>query len=471
MSNNVKIPVIAIGVSILLAVVMRFGIGFDGLYGQDGYEYLRYANALKKFMTDGIDPGDYFWPIWYPLTGALLSFIVQDVAFSLQLVSCISLAIVFIFSNKIIGLIFPKSRSPRVFVFLLIVLSPFILRFSFLVMADMLTLGLLTISTYYLLRASMNGSWIALMLGGFTACTACMTRYAAIVIIFPMALYSAWMFFSKNKNWFNIIPAFIISVLPLVPHFLVRGSQSAGFIQHDWVSHWSLVNFFKNDFITRDGIAHNQFPNIIYAFGGLFHPRYCFPALFILVFGWKKMNWSKPFILLLTGLVLYLFFIAGIPYQNNRFLLLVLPFFVIFLYPPWHAILNQYKNPVRISITSILLIAQLVLFPLTFKIVYKRNQLEKQVYSFVTGKKSPTLYAMDLDISITSRGYPSRVYNLYANYYHTPDTTALVIFNTYIFSQQWGGMNPMNNWTHFNHDYHIQEIKRFEDGWAIYQFE
>jgi hypothetical protein len=77
---------------------------------------------------------------------------------------------------------------------------------------------------------------------------------------------------------------------------------------------------------------------------------------------------------------------------------------------------------------------------------------------------------MDIDMSLTGRGYKGRIYNIYTNYYDRPDTNALVIFNTLTMPFQWNQMNPMNNWQHFNHDYQLTEIKRFDNGWAIHKF-
>jgi hypothetical protein len=470
--NKAKLPVIAILIAILAATVMRFGVGFDGLYGQDGYEYLRYAQALKIYLVHGTDPGDYFWPVWYPLMGALVSFIVQDIAFSLQLISCLSLALVFIFSNKIMYLLFSETnqRSPVLFNILFLLLSPFMLRFGFLVMADMLTLALIMMSTFYFLKAAKKGKTIDLIAAGLVGTMAFMTRYASVVILAPVALYGYWVFFRNAKNAFNAIPAFVLGILPLIPHVLIRGSQSTHFIQHDWVSQWSVLNFFKNDFITRDGGTRNTLPNVIYALGGLFHPRYCFAAVLILLLRFKMVKLNGELRIIAAGLIIYLVFLAGIPYQNNRFLLMALPFFLFILYRPWLSFMQHQQKPVYVTAVVFMLVIQGALFPFGFEAVYNRNRLEKDVYTYLASKNNPDVYTMDIDVSLTGRDYHGKIYNIYANYYDQPDTNALVIFNALTMPFQWNQMNPMNNWQHFNHDYQLKEIKRFDNGWAIHQF-
>ena len=63
---------------IVLPVLLLIGnllAGFNGLYGQDSFEYLRYSRALHHYLSAGVLPGPFHWPLFYPLSGALLSFI------------------------------------------------------------------------------------------------------------------------------------------------------------------------------------------------------------------------------------------------------------------------------------------------------------------------------------------------------------------------------------------------------------
>lgn len=463
----------AIGSAVLAATLMHFVVGFDGLCAQDGYEYLRYTQALKTYLITGDDPGDYFWPVGYPLLGALFSFIVQDISFSLQLISALSLALTFVYSFNIIRFLFPGTRRSSTiwFCILFVALSPFLLRFAFMVMSDMLTLACITISSFYFLKAGRFGTTSALLLGSFFGALAGMTRYAAVVILVPVAVYGYWLFLRNSKYGFNALIAVIAGLLPVIPHFLIRGSASGDFIQHNWISHWSIITYFKNDLYTGDGgHEYHRLPNIVYALGGLFHPRYCFAAAPILILGFKKIKLTKELLPLITGLILYLFFIAGIPHQNNRYLLLALPFFVFIFYFPWQHLVTG-KNWVYTTTILGIIVIQGILFPFAFKAVYTRNQLEKQVYNYLEAHHNPDVYTMDIDVSLTGRGYPGKIHNIYTHYYPAPDTNALVIFNALTMPFQWSQMNPMKNWQHFNHDYQLKEIKRFNNGWAVHQFE
>lgn len=111
---------------ILIWIIVYFGFSFDGLYGQDVYEYLRYTEALKTFLVTGKSPEDYFWGIYYPVFGSILGFIIPNIAMSLQLISVVSLVVTSIYLDKIIRLIYKENALENI-PFLLFTLSPIVL--------------------------------------------------------------------------------------------------------------------------------------------------------------------------------------------------------------------------------------------------------------------------------------------------------------------------------------------------------
>jgi len=458
--------------AVLLCFILQFIVGFDGLYGQDAYEYLRYANAIKKYLIQGIHPGDYFWPVWYPITGAFLSFIFQDMILSLQIVSSVSLAIVIIYSSKIIRLLMPEVNTiaSNTYSILLIGISPVLFKHGFIIMSDMLTLAFITMSMYYLFSASISYKIKHIILGFLLASLAFMTRYAAIIIIAPICLYSGWIFIYKNKNWYFIIPAIIISTVPLIPHILIRNSQTVDFVQHNLLTSWNLANLFKSNFVTKDGTSSNSFPNILYSFLGLFHPRYSLFAFVLLFLGFRKIRWNSINVILSISIVSYLFFLSGIPFQNNRFLLLVQPLLMILLFPAALQFIHQRKQPFKIAIVTIILTTQIVLIPIGFRYVYNRNKFERNLYQYLVTINAPAIYTMDVDVALKGRGYPSPIYNIFTQTYPQPNKNAIIIYNENTFNSQWKGMNPYANWTYFNESFELKEIKHFSNGFGVYKF-
>ena len=58
--QNLKDKYILYFVPILILITLRYVLNFDGLYGQDAYEYLRYSKEIHTFLLTGSNPGDYF---------------------------------------------------------------------------------------------------------------------------------------------------------------------------------------------------------------------------------------------------------------------------------------------------------------------------------------------------------------------------------------------------------------------------
>jgi len=80
---------------VLFFVILRYILGFNGLYGQDSYDYLRFTKALSVYFKTGNDPGNFFWPVNYPVFGAVLSFIIPSKVLVLQLISYLGFIVSF----------------------------------------------------------------------------------------------------------------------------------------------------------------------------------------------------------------------------------------------------------------------------------------------------------------------------------------------------------------------------------------
>jgi hypothetical protein len=178
---------------------------------------------------------------------------------------------------------------------------------------------------------------------------------------------------------------------------------------------------------------------------------------------------SKESKILGISLLAYLIFLAGINYQNNRFLLLGLPFAFIFLYPSIEYFFSLLKKRFFFASVTTMLVVQIILSVMSFKVVWERSQLEHDIYEYVK-LSNPAIYTMDVDISISGRGYTSPIYNIWKDYYAQPDTNAIVIFNTKTFPVQWVNKKPMQNWDHFNNDFGLTEIHSFNSEWKAYAF-
>jgi hypothetical protein len=462
--------VLAFIIPVIVVCLLRLLGGFDGVYGQDPYEYLRYAQALRHFFLTGIPPGDYFWPVGYPLAGALLSLIIPNTALSLQLISALSLGLIYFYSLKIVSLIYPSTHKTHlVFSGVFMVVSPYMLRFGLSVMSEVFTLGTLVAGTYFILAFVKKQGIHTLWIGVFLFSVSVMSRYAAAILILPMGIYGLIAFFRQQQKWYFFLVAGVAALIPLVPHLLIRADNPGGFIFQDLLTLWSPQHFFQRNFSTPDGITHYSLPNLGYSLAGLFFPRYFALGIVIVLLGFRKLIFPGPSRVIGLGVLLYLIFLAGIPFQNNRFLLLAFPFFIILLYPAIQYCFGLVEKRMQWGLFVLVVMGQILLFTVSFKKVWSRAQLEREIYAYLSQHPS-AIYTLDMDISLKGRGYTAPLHNMLENYYDKVDTNALVLFNPAIFTQQWKGKNPVLNWEHFNKDHHLTEIKTFKQGWKAYVF-
>lgn len=462
---------------LLILIAFALVSGFNGLYGQDSYEYLRFSRALLGFYKSGVSPGNFFWPLLYPIAGSILSFAFGPI-FSLQFVSICSLIGAAIFLEKIIGLIyFSKGRSERIYVFLVFLLSPYVLRASLVVMSDMLCVFLLTGAWYFFFKyRSLPRSRHIIWFSAF-AVAAVATRYAAIVVLIIPAIISVY-HIVKDRRWKVAAISIIISAIIVLPHILLRHNHPFAFIKHDWITEWSFADFFKTRFDTADGIAHYSAWNIVYVFYNLGHPAFCFAGLALLVLSLKyfsKMKAEATFVA--ASILLYALFLAGIPLQNLRFLILSFPLVVVFFYPAFKRI-NDYlgsktgESQVKIYMVYIMgALVQIGLFCRVLMPFYHDNKIEKQLAAVILQHPQIPVYTFSVDGALKAYGVHNTIINLYDVRLDTlkqSTSSRLVLFNEKQWSETWKGQNPMINWSYIKRNFKLTKEEDLPDGWELY---
>ena len=109
--------------SYLISTVIFFAVmficKFNELYGQDSHEYLRYSRSLSLFFSKRKTLNNFFWPVYYPLLGAILSFITCRNILSFQLISLASFVFTIFYVKRNVSLIYVELREKISCVFLL----------------------------------------------------------------------------------------------------------------------------------------------------------------------------------------------------------------------------------------------------------------------------------------------------------------------------------------------------------------
>lgn len=444
--------------------------GFDGLYGQDAYEYLRYTNAIQAYITTGIHPGNYFWPVLYPTLGSLLGFLFGG-AFSLQIISCASFAIACIFSLKTIRLLYPNSQFQFFYVLIFAVCCPFLLKMGLIVMSDALALVFVVLSFYYFFKSYHKKTSLAPVFI-FATC-ALMTRYASLFITFPIILYALYLVFDRKElKQFGI--AFMLSFVAIIPFIIFQWGALFEASSNYFLKVWSFSNYFKSSYTTADGTQSYPFPNLIYTLYLFFHPGFIFIGGFLSAITLKNYKILFPFhqkILLICS-ALYIFFLAGIPFQNPRVLGLVFPLILILLFPAF-ARLMQVKLIQRffIPIGMVCVMLQLVFFAMTFKLIFTRSIAEKELATMIQPYEGGTLYSFDVDLAMQGRGLDFEYKNMFMERYEKFQKNDLILFDPTRYEIQWKDKTPMLNWEFVSKNYKLKILETHPEGWKLYQIE
>jgi len=448
--------------------LLRLSSGFNGLYGQDSHEYLRFTKSLVHSIKTGIHPGDFFWPVNYPLDAALLSFIVGDEAIAAQLITAFSaIATIWIVATYLETFL-EQQNNLLLYLILFMMLSPFFLQSSLLVMSDMLATAFVasTILIARYLDEQPKSSGFLLML--FLAACAVTTRYAvAPLIVYPILRH--WRIPFSSFQPALLLKSAVVGIAPFIPHLVLRRGNSTGFLSHQWLVNWSPLNFFRNEYQTVEGFAVHKLPNILHAFSSFYHPGFIFCGIIIVFF--IKRDDIKRFTLPLISIGLYLIFLAGIPYQNIRYLLPAFPLALIVLYPAFQRAFQLIRpKGLQYGLIAIIIALQLFLITRYSHPIRQANALEQNIAATIKAYPADMpIYAFGVAQSLPSYSVENEIINIYYEPLESAATPSLLLFNPSRYEHQWRDQNPMNNWNLLNRKYTVKTMKDFGGGWYLYQ--
>lgn len=458
-------------IPIVFIVILQI-LGFDGLYGQDSYEYLRYTKAIKEYFIHGTHPGDYYWPVLYPFIGGLLSLIIGSEVLSLNIITTLSLSFCFLYLLKTIKILYPNHQFSLAYIVIFGMLSPFFLKTGLVIMSDVTTAMFIVVTFYYFVRLYTDKQNRIYPILFFATC-AVMTRYPSLFITFPLILYALYLVI-KRKAIKDFLIAICTSFLVCIPFFVFQGDSIFNASSNYFFNSWSLMNYFKSSYTTIDGLQTYRFPNLIHSLYVFIHPGYIFIGCILSFLCIKnyKLTFTFPQKITVVSILLYVVFLAGIPFQSTRILGLVFPIVLLFFYPYFLQLMEFKvirKNLVVLGIVSV--VFQLSLWIFTFQHPYKRAVFEKEMVKVLTPYQGKKLYSFDIDISIQGRGLDFEYKNLYMEKYNDFKKNDLVLFNPMKFSKQWVGKNPMINWNFLKENYQLKIIEECPNGWKLYQIQ
>lgn len=473
-SQYLKIFLPFIVPSIIFLVLIIF-FKFNGLYGQDSHEYYRYSRDIITFLNGGPLPLHFHWPVFYPICGALFSFVIPDLLFTLQLISFLSLIFSIYFIQKILKLIGVQSgNNLTIYLLTALSLSPFMIIYSSAVMTDMFSIFFITGAVFFFFKYSDSSKAKYFYLFVFFSGSAFMTRYAAaVILIIPVLIILKKLFIPLRKEKLVLIPfAVVISFICIFPHFYLKSGTTYAVTDLS-VRHWDTANFLYRSFSTSEGFSSSIEPNIVFAFSNLFHPYYIFFGI-ILLFFIRKADWNVTAVRLsILILILFAIFMAGFPFQNKRHLLLSFPFVIIILYNPFNRALAYLKNrqAIKTSVIIILCLVQLLIFSYAFNKIYELNRIEKNISAAISGYDNEVIYTFFIDPALHTYGVNKIIINMWDQKINSFQKNGLVLFNVKKFKEQWKDKNPLINWNKIKNNYRLTKLQSFDDGWELYEIE
>ncbi len=472
--QNQKNTFILIGsLLVLFFITINIIIGFNGLYGQDSYDYLRFTKALSEYFETGNDPGSFFWPVNYPFFGAIISILVPSDILSLQLLSYLSYLVSAFLVYKIINILYqPSKRALNVYLAINFLFSPYLLRAGLVAMSDMLALAFTLAAFLGVLNYWKSKQKFHFILAIIFSALAAFTRYHAFVILLPSIIFAISIVI-KRKDYQLFFYGMLVSLVFILPTIWLKEDSFLNFTGHQWFTDWSPKNWIHNSFNTSDGIATYRFPNIIYGFIFLVHPGFYLLG-FLLILFIKKADFKKPISkLLLIMMILNGLFIAGIPFQNLRFHILIYPFALILLFPAFIRLMEWgvSKSMLRKAIFLISILIQTALFVYLFEKFYESNKLEKSIATTVGNYQGNPVYTFAIDQAIKTYEQEKDIENIWYNKYENFQKGSLFLFNEKKFEKQWQGKNPWTNWENANKKYTLKTLETLPEGWVLYEIQ
>ena len=262
---------------------IRLFLDFDGFYGQDSYEHLRYSRALSLFFNKGVSTDVYGWPVLYALLGAVLGNLINDML-ALQLLSFFAFIGVLIVLKRTVYLLCDFKNTKLVSLFLLISAStsPYFFRAGIVCMTDMLSAFFVISTIYFMLTCVHQMTYLRYMLLFTCGAAAIITRYATFPIICPVLIYAIFLG-ARTRHLSLLISGLLAALVVCLPHFILKGINFE-FLNHNGLLKWSFRHFVSRHYSTQDGNTSYDFINGLYVFLPFIHPGYLSLGLFLFPF-------------------------------------------------------------------------------------------------------------------------------------------------------------------------------------------
>jgi hypothetical protein len=295
---------------------------------------------------------------------------------------------------------------------------------------------------------------------------ACITRwiYLSLAPLWAICLLLAW---RGRIRWKASLITLLAVALVFLPQILYSANNPWPTLNHAWVEGWSPGNAFQSAVTNIDGHFQYDKINALYYAQTYYDPYYLAPVFtpFLLLGLWRlfRQGYAQLLMIATWALLPYLF-LAGIPYQNIRFPLIVVPAVTILAgagleaAAAWIGKIRLPRSSLAAYALTIALIGIGVSQALPIDQTNIRNfivnqQRDKDTAAWAKARvpEGATLYTFGL--TLTLQHYTAL--NVYELYYETPDTLAekwdigrddYLLINVWNIENQWNGRDPQSDY-------------------------
>ncbi|MDX1995970.1 MAG: hypothetical protein SF029_26550 [bacterium] len=461
-----------------LLIRLRFitASGFDGLYGQDAYAYYDFASAVVR----GEAPGAFFWPLGYPtllIAGMGVGGVDPLIGQRISLVMGAGLAsLVFILARQ-----FSVGRIGAFFAGLLVVFGGQAAQCSLVLMSDVpalfwCVLSAVALNIYF---ATDKSRWLAF--AAFLLAFAGITRWLYLVLALPWTV-SVLLHWRGRLRWRAALLGFAAVMIVLLPQWMYSRASPFPVLNHAWVEGWSLANFARHEFTNVDGHFFYTDVNALFYAQPLYNFYYLAPLFLpLVVLGVVFLIRTTPHsqtVLLIGWLVLPYLFLAGIPYQNMRFGLILVPAIVMLVglglngilltTRTFHPLLYRLAQAVMAGFVLVGIAQMNANGSETISAFITRQQEDKAIARWAAEQLPSGEHLYSFGLTLTLQHYtPLQVHEIY---YETPQTLEqrwerdhadYLLLNVWNIQNQWNGREPQTVYHWFRDVRGLQTLGRY----------
>lgn len=462
--------------TVLLAAIwaaFRLGSGFDGLYGQDAHEYLRYAGEVRGFLLGGPAPGPFFWPVVYPALAAALSFVTGSTVSAAQLVSALALLVAFVAGAAALSRRNPgDGRLAVVYWGVSFALAPYLVRASLASMSDLLGVAFLCGFLFFAFERDSSGRPLDLALASFCAVAAVTTRHPVGLVLAPaVAVLGVGALRRRATAAAGLAAA--AALLALAPTLLLaRGGASSPF-HYPGLTQWSLSNAFSRTIDTPDGRETYAVPTALFALSTAASPGFFVLGLPLLL-AVRKEDFAQPLPrALAAGWLLSTAFHAGVPYHHDRHLLASFPLVPFLLFPAFARTarprLGALPRQGMALLVALLAAFQVGLAARASRAMFAANRIELEAATALRETPARQVYTFALTPALATRGVPQRLVDLWSA---PPDDARpgdLLLFAPERFAAQWKGRRPMTGYEALAARFELTPLRRLGGGFTLFR--